>query len=354
MTTLLLLFLSISAFGNDTASMGTASNIRFVTNNKIVIHRENLTIGPKALAFDSKIPIVVEYEMENTSNAVETIQMAFPIPGCNFNDFLHFTANSRVSDTNTCIKEPEMNILVDGKPVKGQWAHRYLVGGVGLDESVLSKSAGVKSMDLDSLLNLMPEFIDQTISKEVEKQDLIFTKKTGELCKKLGGHSGEYHCQAMKKIWAEKLFIWSHQFPPKTAVKVRHEYLVETSWNIDWRDRFRTDVFCLNDPSVLKAWRKHDKIAAPYLHHSYVGYILKTGGNWSGPIREFNLTIKKTDQRQLISTCFSGLKKSGPLEFKATLKNFIPKEDLYVLFFYAKELGKQKGDEWIPDKDVMR
>ncbi|MBI4925634.1 MAG: DUF4424 family protein [Bdellovibrio sp.] len=354
MITLLLLFFSATVFGNDTASMGTASNIRFVTNNKIVIHREDLTIGLKDATFAGNVPIVVEYEMENTSDSAETIQMAFPIPGCNFNDFLGFTVDERVSDANTCIKEPKMNIWVDGKPTQGRWVNRYLVAGRGFDESALSKGANVKSKDLDALLALMPQFIEQTISKEVEKQNLIFIKTIDELCKKMGKNANTFDCQPMKRIWAEKLFIWSHQFPPKTKVRIRHEYLVEASWNIDWRKRFKTDVFCLSDPSVLKAWRKHDKIAAPYLHHSYVGYILKTGGNWSGPIREFNLTIKKTDQRQLISTCFSGLKKTGLLEFKVSLKNFVPKEDLYILFFYAKELGKMKGNEWIPDKDVIQ
>jgi len=353
MTLFLLLSLINTSFANDTASMGTASNISFIKNNSVVIHKETLTIGPMISDGAAHVPIKVEYLMENTSSKPEVVQMAFPVPGCNFYDFFLETVYSRVTDAGSCTKRSKMEIHVDKKSVnEGSWVLKLSVDGKPFDETKLAKSSGLTAKGFSELLTMMPDFPEE--SPEKDKQ---FDKEIANVCAKLGGKpdsENSYKCEAMKKISAQYVYVWNHTFASKTKTEVTHDYDVESTWNKDWRDQFDDDVFCLNDPSVVKAWKRHDTISAPFTHHNYIGYILKTGANWARPIENFELILKKKDEKQLVSTCFDGLKKTGPLEFRATKKNFTPTKDLYVLFFYAKALGHWNNFNWVPSNSEKK
>jgi hypothetical protein len=62
-----------------------------------------------------------------------------------------------------------------------------------------------------------------------------------------------------------------------------------------------------------------------------VGYILTTARNWNGPIGEFNLKIANTDS--FASLCVpDGLTAAGD---GWSGRDFVPKDDLKVLFFYG-------------------
>ncbi|UYC16330.1 DUF4424 domain-containing protein [Xanthomonas campestris pv. phormiicola] len=65
----------------------------------------------------------------------------------------------------------------------------------------------------------------------------------------------------------------------------------------------------------------------------HLRYIQLTGNNWKGPIQDFHLTLKKRGPADLVSPCFDGaLKRTGPLTFEFGRKDFVPKQDLNVLF----------------------
>lgn len=309
--------------------MGTAANIQFVQNKNVVIHQEDLQIGPLQKL---NVPIHVSYIMENIGTLPETIQIAFPLPGCSFDLYVQATLNNRVSATDTCIKEPKMHLKVDEKPIlDGQWTTLFSINGVSFSQTQESKKSGLVAEDLVKTLNMMPEIPDE----KTKKQEKAFQQQLGKLCTLLGGKfTTSYECSAFRKISAQRVFLWKYTFTPKKRVKVEHNYDVESSHNLDVREEFKTDQFCLKDPSIFKAWKKYNaSLHEADVGQNFVGYILKTGANWAAPIAEFNLTIKKENAQQYVSTCFDGLKKVGSLEFKAQRKNFLPKEDLFVLFF---------------------
>jgi hypothetical protein len=70
----------------------------------------------------------------------------------------------------------------------------------------------------------------------------------------------------------------------------------------------------------------------PAIQERRINYILSTGANWSGPIKNFKLTIDPGAADRLVSLCTGGLKASSPngLEFTAT--DFKPSADLKILF----------------------
>jgi hypothetical protein len=62
-----------------------------------------------------------------------------------------------------------------------------------------------------------------------------------------------------------------------------------------------------------------------------IEYILTTGANWSGPIREFRLVVDKGDPGNLVSFCGDSVKKIGPTQFEMRKNDFTPDRNLYVL-----------------------
>ena len=74
------------------------------------------------------------------------------------------------------------------------------------------------------------------------------------------------------------------------------------------------------------------------LAYQHLRYILTTGNNWQGPIKDFTLRIQKQNASDLVSLCLDGdLKKIDPLRFEFKQNNFRPKRDLSVLFSVKSE-----------------
>ena len=74
------------------------------------------------------------------------------------------------------------------------------------------------------------------------------------------------------------------------------------------------------------------KAKSQYPPYQALGYILKTGANWAKPIQSFKLTIER-DPNELVSFCWKGqVKKISSTQFQMTEKNFVPKQDLEIIF----------------------
>ena len=78
--------------------------------------------------------------------------------------------------------------------------------------------------------------------------------------------------------------------------------------------------------ATARAWEKQGGLSG-----KEVRFVLKTGRNWLGPIGRFRLTFEKLDAKAIVSTCFKGMRKTGPTTFAASLDNFSPDEDLGFL-----------------------
>jgi hypothetical protein len=105
--------------------------------------------------------------------------------------------------------------------------------------------------------------------------------------------------------------------------------------------------FCI-DPSTERAIREltaQKRRATPgnaLLNGYTLAYILQTARNWRGPIGTFHLTLTggriendmmKGGDVRVVSLCTDlALARTGPLRFEATVRDYVPKEDLRVLF----------------------
>jgi hypothetical protein len=136
-------------------------------------------------------------------------------------------------------------------------------------------------------------------------------------------------------------------FPPGKPVTVEHRYRASMGLSFDTilrkglRDnaamsdevkRYRA-TYCVADDLL----RGIDKIAGDAegntanLRERRISYILKTGANWSGPIKDFKLVIDKGKPDRLVSFCLDNVKKTSPTAFEVRMKDFTPDRDLKIL-----------------------
>ncbi len=137
---------------------------------------------------------------------------------------------------------------------------------------------------------------------------------------------------------------WMQTFPAKERLTVEHEYTpavgseVFLSTHPDDKARY-AKTYCIE--SNLQKWidRNHDissaskpSSEAKIITPKYVHYVLKTGAHWKDAIKKFRLIIKKQSPNEKISLCVNGIKKQDALTFILEKSNFIPKNDLKILF----------------------
>jgi hypothetical protein len=134
-------------------------------------------------------------------------------------------------------------------------------------------------------------------------------------------------------------------FKAGATVKVQHSYkpLAGGSVGGGLSPQYREEnwaksnvaKFCIED-----SWFKSfDKQLPKYVSEQnstgyseiWLGYVLKSGANWKGPIKDFRLVVDKGKPDSLVSFCGDGVKKISPTQFEVRKKDFEPTQDLNVL-----------------------
>lgn len=124
---------------------------------------------------------------------------------------------------------------------------------------------------------------------------------------------------------------WQQTFPAGKTISVSHEYVPALGGSVGYgMQGEETGRYCI-DPE-LQRWvdkkiKDHWEIPTTTLH-----YILTTGANWKGPIGKFRLTLKKSDPKEKLSFCGTGVKKIDDRTFVMEKTNFVPKQDLHVIY----------------------
>ncbi|MCD8550828.1 MAG: DUF4424 domain-containing protein [Shewanella xiamenensis] len=298
MGSLLALLVSTATFAND-SSFGDA-------NGSITLKYQPHISMDKELLFISEAEVRVDYLFTNTSSQDLIVPIAFPMPPMFFGSADHSSIDN-------------FTLKVNGKTQPTQ--HR-----------------------------LVAQLADKTdISLELKKlgwgvEEVAYFAESGEIPK------GK---PALPKEWLDEeqqiaftlsdYFVWEQTFPAGQSVSISHSYTPSISTGIpDTANSIidtYTELACL-DESAKQGIRKRNLIVkqdgedVEYgVEWSHLSYILVTANNWQGAIKDFKLTIKKSQPTDLISLCFDGeLKKTDPLTFEFQQKQFTPTQDLSILF----------------------
>ena len=156
----------------------------------------------------------------------------------------------------------------------------------------------------------------------------------------------EYDGVAWFPAWQVVWHITREQtFPAGKSVTVEHSYAPLTGGSVGGalHKNVRKDYpegiaeyrkrYCVDD-YFLKGFDK--RVAAKGENggmngETWIGYVLSSGANWKGPIKDFRLVIDKGSTDNLVSFCMDGIKKIAPTQFEVRKKNFEPKDDLNIL-----------------------
>jgi hypothetical protein len=103
-------------------------------------------------------------------------------------------------------------------------------------------------------------------------------------------------------------------------------------------DRSTGPSFCINQKFLNAIMRSSNSAWVPH----NLEYVLKTGANWSGPIRNFRLVVDKGSPKNLVSFCGKGIRQISATQFGFRASDFTPTSNLSVLFLtpYQAEPGE--------------
>jgi hypothetical protein len=309
------------ASANDSSAELSVGGLVFKQNADVAMLSEDLSISLQTVA--------VRYRFLNQSAAPVTLTVAFPLPDIDLSD-----SDAIAFPTSDPVNFVGFQTKVDGKPVDFRMVQQAMLGDK--DVSATIRAAGLPLLPLggmrERIAAMSPAARDRLIN-----DGLLLPIGSDEYGKPLYGGGWVVKTSAVRQ----------QEFPPGRPVMVEHRYRTSLGMSFDTVlrkavreskgmeqefQRYRTE-FCVDD-ALLKGI---DKLAgdAPEntakLREKRISYILKTGANWSGPIKDFRLVIDKGRPDRLTSFCADNVKKLSPTTFEIRAKDFTPTRDLKIL-----------------------
>jgi hypothetical protein len=313
--------LAAPAIANDSTAELAAGGLVLTRTDAIVMKSEDLYI--------SADEVRVRYVFVNTSGKDVTTRVAFPMPDIGGPAFYFH-------DTNIPGGEDPANLLafrtlVDGKAVKMAVEQKALVGGV--DRTAWLTARGVPlALHVDGVIErldaLSPADQDEAIRLGLAVPDEYDA-----------GKGWEKH---LNPAWILKTtFHWEQTFPAGREIVVEHSYRPATGGSVGtiinakgvaYDDFMEMQIrYCIDKAFVAGVERAQGAADYAPFTEQRIAYVLKTGGNWAGPIGDFRMVIDKGDPANLVSFCASGVKKIGPTTFEVRKRNWTPDRDLSIL-----------------------
>ncbi len=316
------------ARANDSIAELATGGLTFVTTPDIEMRSEDL--------FISLEQIKVRYVFFNSSDQPVTALVAFPMP-----DIVVDGPDQNIAYPSD---DPEnfldFHTVVDGKPVAAKVEQKVLAAGI--DRTDFLRGLGIP---LAPHLPAANEALDKL---PAETQAELVRLGLAEITEYDVGDGMRKHHEAR---WTLKTtYYWEQTFPPQAELVIEHSYQpsvgasVSTSLGQDWAKENGgypeyESKYC-TEKSFIAAVERATKAAgegAIAFTEQRIDYILKTGANWNGPIKDFRLVIDKGKPSNLVSFCGEGVKKIAPTQFEMRKADFVPTADLNVLILSKPE-----------------
>lgn len=333
-----------SAMANDSSSELAAGGIVLVKTDAITMQREDLTLSPSE--------VKVRYEMRNDTGQPVTLRVAFPMPEVPSDTPAGMTTKSGAH--NVAMRPPtdpdflRFRVWADGREIKPEIEIKAQLPD-GRDIAEALQAIGGPSLVLQPGIFPSPE--DKPLDAAVRQK----LQALGALEPLEGG-------EGFRLPWSVRItFHWMQTFAPGITV-VEHSYrpVVGSRFNVPeangkiggsgGEDPVR--AFCIDagtDQSIRAAERRLKEAKrpageeAPLLVGHTLGYILQTARNWrGGAIGTFHLTLQggpivteglTVGEVRITTLCTDlPLRRTGPQRFEATVRDYVPKEDLRILY----------------------
>ncbi len=305
-----------TTFANDSEAEYALGGLKLVQSKYISMDSEDLFISAEL--------VKVSYKFTNNSDKDIKTTVSFPLPAIPYEITDEYYEDLNLPNYD----DLNFKTLVDGKPISYRKIVTAEVGGKDVS-AVLTKYK--LPIDWVALLGTGKDWSDNVSVKqmdELEKQGLL--KKDSD--------------DTYTPAWSARTSIVREQvFPAHKTISVVHSYrplaggsvggaLSVLGENKDLAKEY-DEKYC-TDKSFISGFQKAEAAAIAkeqYYSETWLGYVLKSGANWQGPIKNFHLTIDKGSPKNLVSFCMDGVTKTSPTKFEVFKKDFEPTKDLDIL-----------------------
>jgi hypothetical protein len=326
--------LSAPASANDSSASIGLGGLVLQQNDAVSMDSEDL--------FISEDRISIKYRFTNRSNKdVETL-ISFPLPAIPSGIDGHMGDQAYPNWK----EDLKFKTLVDGKPVALSYHEQVSIVGdsKGRDIRPRLKALGWPEKMWDDY-----QFTDKL-------QDLGSAQK--EAYVKEGLLRRQDGSDYLVANWQLQTHVTRKQiFPAGRTITVEHSYdpvaggsvagVLEKQSRKEGYFKEYAANYCI-DANFLKGFDKRRYTGkldgdgndrGMYYSETWLSYVLKSGANWKGPIKDFRLVVDKGSADNLVSFCMDGVKKIGPTLFEVRKTNFEPKKDLEILIvkFFSPE-----------------
>jgi hypothetical protein len=311
-----------AATANDSAAELSIGGLQFTRSPNVEMRSEDLKISLDRVS--------VRYEFVNTSSTPVILTVAFPLPDIDLaeGDSIAFPSNDPLNFV-------DFETKVDGSPIKFGTDQRAFVG----------------DKDITALLGELKVPLLPLGGKQFRPQDLtpaIRDRMTSEGLLMPAG-SDERGKPRYSPGWVVKTALYREQtFPAGKPVIVEHTYRPSVGASPDTilRKALRQDKAMAKE---LERYRKEYCVSDEFLHEldkiagasrsngsmvqeRRISYVLKTGANWAGPIKNFHLSIETGANNGLVSYCPGKLAPSFKPALDVKAVDFTPDRDVKLLF----------------------
>lgn len=322
---------------NDTMSTLGAGGLVFVQTQDVKMVSEDLYVSPDQVR--------VKYTFRNeTDQDVKTL-VAFPLPDITGSgDFMVSIPT-----------EDPANIfgfatLFDGQPVDVT-LHQYVFA------TNIDYTERLRALDVP-----LAPFGEPTISALNALTDAEKTELFGlGLVVPMDFDSGQGWQREYYPTWTlRSTYSWEAVFPAGQTVEVEHSYkpsvggtvavtfLGEAYDGYDPATEYK-QKYCTDDDFVRTVRKTLPNPDEPYgapFTESWLSYIWSTGGNWSGAIGTFRLTVDKGSPDNLVSFCWDGkVTKTSPTTFEMEATDWWPPygRELEILILKKNDWDQAAG-----------
>ncbi len=315
--------LVLPAQANDSTAELSTGGLVFVQNDDVEMRSEDL--------FISSAEIRVRYRFFNKSAKDVAVLVAFPMP-----DVTRDESSNISVPTEDPVNLLQFTTRVNGQTVNAEAEQRVFVGSVEYTSLLrelnipLAPHLEIAAKALDALPPVRWSQFERFKLAEVEEWGTTGGKMERHLTPRWTLRT-TFHWQ--QTFPAQKETVIEHRYKPSVGQSVMTALTSPLSKDEPWIQNYMTK-YCIEKDimdRLDRARRAAKSDGSPPFGEERIDYILKTGANWSGPIREFRLVVDKGDAKNLVSFCGDGVKKIGATQFEMRKTNFTPQGNFSVL-----------------------
>jgi len=126
--------------------------------------------------------------------------------------------------------------------------------------------------------------------------------------------------------------VIEHRYKPSVGATVQTALGPPEAAKEPWYDEYKFK-YCMDQQFLAAVEGARTAAKSPFgapFGEERIEYILKTGANWSGPIKDFRLVVDKGAADNLVSFCGEDVKKIGDTQFEVKKTDFTPDGNLAI------------------------